>query len=109
MGGNPHDAAGHGRGPADGGGLLVNLHRGARDGRGQRGGEAGAATAEHDDVDFVVPRHGLPSLQLSSSDNCLAALMTASLPRITTSSRWEMRLMHVGGDGTGRRTPTARP
>lgn len=55
MGGDPHDAAGDGGGPADGRGLLVDLHRRARYGRGQRGGEAGAATAEHDDVDFVVP------------------------------------------------------
>lgn len=51
----PHDAAGHGGGAADGRCLLVNLHRSARHGRGQRGGETGAATAEHDDVDFVVP------------------------------------------------------
>src|ERR1700683_5269039 len=51
----------------------------------------------------------LTHLQLNSADNWLAALMTASLPRITTSSRWEMRLMQVGGDGAWRWTAPARP
>ena len=55
MGGDPHDATRHRGGPADGRGLLEHLHRGAGDRRGQRGGEPGAAAAEHDDVDFVVP------------------------------------------------------
>ncbi len=35
--------------------------------------------------------------------------MTASLPRITTSSRCEIKLMQVGGDGGRRCTGTARP
>src|ERR1700746_3700342 len=82
--------------------LLEDPPRGPGDRRGQRSREPGAATAEHDDIGFMVPRHGRLSLQLSSSDNCFCVLMTASFPRITTSSRWEMRLRHVGGDGAWR-------
>ena len=65
VGGDPHDATRHRGGPADGRGLLEDLHRGAGDRRGQCGCERGAAAAEHDDIDFMVPRHGLLSLQLS--------------------------------------------
>ena len=78
-------------------------------------GQPGAAAAEHDDVDLVVPighvlnPFGAGDPQDRIADSSLAALMTASLPCITTSSRCEMRLMHVGGDGGCLRTGTARP
>src|SRR5260370_12015660 len=49
------------------------------------------------------------SLQRRIADNSSAALTTASLPPVTTSSRWVMRLMHVGGDGGRRATGTPRP
>ena len=51
----------------------------------------------------------VPSSQLRISDNCSAAFITVSLPRMTTSSRWLMRLMQVGGEGARLRTGTARP
>jgi hypothetical protein len=65
MGGDPHDAARHGGGTTDGRGFLKDFHRRAGDRGGQRGCEPGASAAEHDDIDFMVPRHGRLSLQLS--------------------------------------------
>ena len=44
------------RGATDGRGLLIDRHRSAVGGRGQRGGQCGAATAKYDDVESVVPR-----------------------------------------------------
>ena len=110
---DPHHATRHRGGATDGRGLLVDGHRGAVGGGGQGSRESGASAAEHNDVDFMVPRRHsvLPSCsgQLRIADNSLAALTTASLPRITTSSRCEIRLMQVGGDGGSRWTATAKP
>ncbi|PQM49125.1 hypothetical protein C1Y40_00650 [Mycobacterium talmoniae] len=113
--GDPGDAPGDRGGAADGRGPLVERDRGAVRGGRQGRGEAGTAAAADDDIDFVVPRrHRLGPLcdrdaQLRIADNCLAACRTASLPRRTTSSRCEIRLMQVGGDGGTRCTGTARP
>ena len=67
---NPHDATGYRRGPADRRGLLVDRHRGTADRGRQRGGEARATRAEHDDVDFVVPRSRItPSQSLPLAED----------------------------------------
>ena len=66
MGRDPHDATRHRGGPADGRGLFVHVYGGAGNHRRQCGRERGGAAAEHDDIDFMVPRHGRLSLQLTS-------------------------------------------
>ena len=85
MCGDPDDAARHRGGAADRRGLLVDRHRGAVDGGRQRRGQARAARAEHDDVDFagpIVADHAAQSFpsQLRMSDSSSAAAMTASRP-----------------------------
>ncbi len=121
---DPGDAARDRRGAADGLGLLVDLHPdphvGAGHHRGQRRRETRPAGAEHDDVGFAVPLgcvqfpHGHTQIlsvrrQFNITDSSSAALITASRPRSTTSSRWEIRFRHVAGAGGSRCTGTARP
>ena len=65
MGRDPRDATRHRGGPADCRSLFVYVYGGACNDRRQCGCERGGAAAEHDDIDFMVPRHGRASLQLS--------------------------------------------
>ena len=113
MRGNPDDAAGNRGRAANGRGLLVDLHRRAVDSP-----RSARPSGPRRHFPARPRRRRCPSrspaplsvdLQLRIADSSSAALMTASLPPMTTSSRWEMRLMHVGGDGGRRRTGTARP
>src|SRR5215204_3279943 len=110
MRGNPNDATGNRRRTTNGRRLFVDLHRGAVG----HCGQTRTAASQHDHVDVVVPvGHGFipslstpnvslcsknleniahkltfdASLQPRIADNSLAALMTASLPPNTTSSR----------------------
>src|SRR6516225_11398745 len=109
---DPHNAAGDRGRATDGRGLLVALDRRSVGRCGQGSGETCGAAAQYDDIRLAITRRlwlhaGFGLFQLRISDSCLAALTTLSFPRITTSSRWEMRLMHVGGEGGRRCTGTA--
>jgi hypothetical protein len=53
---DPHHAARNRSGATDSHGLLVNRHRGTACRGGQRGCQRGSTAAEHDDVDFMIPR-----------------------------------------------------